>query len=330
MQTVLIHQAARPQQPVPVSAPGTTTARARICPYEGCHRIIPHKGGIARHMRTHTGEKPFACPYSDCDRRFTQKSDVKKHMRTHTGEKPFACSYEGCEKWFASSSAMVRHWRRHIAREDPDYSPPRPFLCWHEGCNKRFQHRHHLKLHLCAHSGNKIFACSHEECGKRFSDRSNLKRHLLSHSGERPCLCPLGCGKSFTRKAHLLSHIQKNHWSTVGTWLDLRAQERPEPGTPVARRSPGSSSSDAASPGLTTAVDTEVFADTDRLFDESLVDESLFDENLIGSWADSPPGQTPATPPDKGQDPFSDPDIFWQWFMTPRDSQADKGVPAPV
>ena len=47
----------------------------------------------------------FECPY--CFKRSESSSDMKKHIRTHTGEKPYSCEY--CPKRFSDNSNCRKH-----------------------------------------------------------------------------------------------------------------------------------------------------------------------------------------------------------------------------
>ena len=58
------------------------------------------------------GEKPFVCDYKDCDRRFARSDELARHRRTHTGEKNFACPM--CGHRFMRSDHLAKHARRHM------------------------------------------------------------------------------------------------------------------------------------------------------------------------------------------------------------------------
>ena len=87
-------------------------ANAKACTEPGCGYTARDKCNLARHMRTHTGERPFACPHPGCAYGATTATHLKTHMRIHTGERPFACDVAGCSYVAAQSSKIHRHKAR--------------------------------------------------------------------------------------------------------------------------------------------------------------------------------------------------------------------------
>ncbi|XP_057676942.1 early growth response protein 1-like [Corythoichthys intestinalis] len=88
--------------------------RPYTCPAEGCDRRFSRSDELTRHVRVHTGQKPFQCRI--CMRSFSRSDHLTTHIRTHTGEKPFACSE--CGRKFARSDERKRHTKIHQRHRD--------------------------------------------------------------------------------------------------------------------------------------------------------------------------------------------------------------------
>uniref|UniRef100_A0A8B9T8R6 Zinc finger and BTB domain-containing protein 7A n=1 Tax=Anas platyrhynchos TaxID=8839 RepID=A0A8B9T8R6_ANAPL len=102
------------------------------CPI--CEKVIQGAGKLPRHIRTHTGEKPYECDI--CKVRFTRQDKLKVHMRKHTGEKPYLC--QQCGAAFAHNYDLKNHMRVHTGL--------RPYQC--DSCFKTFVRSDHLHRHL--------------------------------------------------------------------------------------------------------------------------------------------------------------------------------------
>ncbi|KAJ0006611.1 hypothetical protein NQD34_013884 [Periophthalmus magnuspinnatus] len=83
------------------------------CAVQGCERRFSRSDELNRHVRIHTGQKPFQCTI--CARAFSRSDHLTTHTRTHTGEKPFSCDV--CGKKFARSDERKRHGRVHIKQQ---------------------------------------------------------------------------------------------------------------------------------------------------------------------------------------------------------------------
>ncbi|XP_033633163.1 early growth response protein 2-like [Asterias rubens] len=98
-----------------VSRPGKTPPHERpyACPAESCDRRFSRSDELTRHIRIHTGQKPFQCRI--CLRNFSRSDHLTTHIRTHTGEKPYSC--DTCGRKFARSDERKRHCKIHLRQK---------------------------------------------------------------------------------------------------------------------------------------------------------------------------------------------------------------------
>lgn len=99
-----------------------------------CGFRTPYKEKLANHIKTHTGDRPFAC--SACPRRFITKTLLAYHFRMHTGDKRFECQY--CGKKFTHRSSYQYHIKIHTGEKK--------FNC--PGCNRGFISKVNMQKHL--------------------------------------------------------------------------------------------------------------------------------------------------------------------------------------
>ncbi len=95
------------------------------CTYEGCDRAFSSRWSLKRHIRTHTGERPWICNH--CGKQFVQKCSLVRHEQTHNEDKSFICDHPKCDKKFKLKEYLDVHKRTH-AKASSEYDSNRTAL----------------------------------------------------------------------------------------------------------------------------------------------------------------------------------------------------------
>ncbi|KAJ8297552.1 hypothetical protein KUTeg_024083 [Tegillarca granosa] len=159
-----------------------------------CYNTFTCRNNMKRHMRLHTGQKPYKCTI--CSESFTRKDDVKRHLMRHTYNKPYRCNI--CNKGYMDRKTIKNHMKKEHQRKMVHVCPT---------CGESFDDNLKFQEHKKNHPELRMYRCT--KCNFTGSNPLMFHKHMLIH-GPQKSYCCQDCNFVFNDPFRYSFHLKKH------------------------------------------------------------------------------------------------------------------------